>query len=60
MAKEQRDMTDNDLELCSHCGEPTGRAGRGDDSLYSTLLDGVECGPLCELCFDMFEKERGI
>ena len=29
-----------------------------DDSLYSSLLDGSEKRPLCETCFDMFEKER--
>jgi hypothetical protein len=58
MAKDQKDMTDDDVEHCSHCDEPTGKAGRGDDSLYCTLPDGIERGPLCESCFEMFEKER--
>jgi hypothetical protein len=56
VAKEQKDMTKSDLQRCSHCDEPTGRCE--EDSLYSTLLDGIERGPLCESCFDMFEKER--
>ena len=58
MPKNQNDITEDDIERCSHCDEPTGKAGRGDDSLYSTLPDGVEHGPLCESCFEMFEKER--
>ena len=58
MPKNQNDMTEDDIERCSHCDEPTGKAGRGDDSRYSTLPDGVEHGPLCESCFEMFEKER--
>jgi len=45
------------LEYCSICNEPTGRAGRGDDSLYFELLRpwqgykaGEEIGPLCLKC----------
>ena len=34
-------------ELCCHCGEPTGRAGRGDDSLYTDEGEG----PFCPSCF---------
>lgn len=56
MAKYQHEMTEDDLQLCSYCDEPTGRCE--DDSLYSTLLDDIERGPLCESCFEMFEKER--
>lgn len=52
-------------ELCCACCEPTGRAGRGDDSIYRTLIadcclshDGLsgaahagdEVGPLCPRC----------
>lgn len=35
------------LEECVMCGEPTGRAGRGDDSIF------CECdtGPLCLDCW---------
>lgn len=37
------------LEYCRDCGEPTGNAGRGDDSLYTD--DGA--GPFCAACFEM-------
>jgi len=58
MAKHQHEMTAEDIERCSHCDEPTGRSGAGEDSLYSSLLDGVKRGPRCESCFEMFEKTR--
>ncbi len=35
------------FEECTECGQRTGRAGRGDDSLYSD--DGY--GPYCWGCF---------
>ena len=35
-------------EECMVCHEPTGKAGRGEDSLYTP--NGV--GPWCEQCFD--------
>jgi len=34
-------------ELCIECEEPTGRAGRADDSILAN--DGT--GPFCEACF---------
>ena len=37
------------VELCCECGEPTGKAGRGEDSLY---CEACEAGPYCEECFD--------
>ena len=44
-------------ELCKICCEATGRAGRGDDSIYVELLgdlfgykEGDEVGPLCGSC----------
>ena len=37
-------------EFCDVCDWATGRAGRGDDSLYVTDCDGNEIGPLCEIC----------
>ena len=37
----------SDLERCCKCDEPTGRAGKGDDSIY---LDGGE-GPFCLACY---------
>jgi hypothetical protein len=35
------------VEYCFKCGEPTGRAGKGDDSLYDE--DGN--GPYCSECW---------
>ena len=48
-----------DLELCRWCDDPTGRAGRHDDSLYTE--DGQ--GPFCEGCFEGAEMDctlRGL
>ena len=41
------------LEHCCECGNSTGRAGKGEDSLYTEDGDG----PLCWDCFP--EKEEG-
>ena len=35
------------LEYCCDCGQPTGRAGRGEDSLYTENDEG----PFCWECF---------
>ena len=35
-------------ERCFGCDEPTGRAGKDDDSLY----DSLGAGPYCEECWD--------
>jgi len=40
----------NKYEHCCQCGERTGKAGKGEDSLY--LQNGV--GPYCETCFEPF------
>ena len=37
------------LEYCLACGEPTGRAGRGEDSIY---CDDCGSGPFCEECHE--------
>uniref|UniRef100_A0A6M3LX22 RING-type domain-containing protein n=1 Tax=viral metagenome TaxID=1070528 RepID=A0A6M3LX22_9ZZZZ len=40
------------LEYCLACGEPTGRAGRGDDSIYCDCGSGpfcIECWR-CHIC----------
>lgn len=37
-----------DEELCFACGDPTGRAGRGEDSIY---CDHCGSGPWCFECF---------
>ena len=34
------------LEICTNCGEPTGRAGRHEDSLYAG-----DFGPYCDECW---------
>ncbi len=44
------------LEYCENCNEPTGRAGRGEDSLY---CDEHDLGPLCPDCYDDHFKETG-
>ena len=36
-----------ELEICCDCGDPTGRAGVDEDSLYA---DGL--GPFCPDCWD--------
>lgn len=43
----------NDLEYCFSCGEPTGRAGEAEDSLYNDQGEG----PYCEGCWDAHENE---
>lgn len=35
------------LEVCCKCDEPTGRAGKGEDSLYASNGDG----PFCPMCW---------
>ena len=43
------------LEYCCECGEPTGHAGRGEDSLYTEN----DQGPFCSSCFDAaVDQER--
>lgn len=44
------------FERCCECDETTGRAGRGDDSIY-VEVDGKEIGPLCLDCFYKYEPE---
>lgn len=41
------------IERCLFCGEPTGRAGEGNDSLY----DDQGEGPYCESCWDDHERD---
>ena len=50
-------MSDDNLERCTVCDEPTGRAGRGDDSLY----DDGGGGPYCSGCWQdlMTDEEDG-
>ena len=39
-------------ELCTNCEAETGRAGRGEDSLYAG-----DFGPYCEDCWDQLREE---
>lgn len=43
------------IERCCLCDEPTGRAGRGEDSIYINL-PYAEVGPLCETCQSGIEE----
>ena len=43
-------------ELCCECDEPTGKAGAGEDSLFTD--DGN--GPYCEECWDKLNDEEVI
>lgn len=40
------------IEYCVICDDPTGRAGRAEDSLYIQHADESETGPLCEGCYE--------
>lgn len=42
------------IETCCNCREPTGRAGRADDSIF--VCEG-EIGPLCEPCYVRLREE---
>lgn len=42
-------------EYCCDCGEPTGKAGRGDGSLY-VYEDGS--GPYCDECFPGSDEDE--
>lgn len=42
-----------EIEKCIFCDEPTGRAGRDEDSLYCEQCDR---GPYCESCWDRHLK----
>lgn len=40
------------VEYCCECDEPTGRAGKHDDSIYILYENEYMVGPLCESCRD--------
>lgn len=50
-----------EIELCCRCDEPTGNAGKYDDSLYCEYCGE---GPYCEKCFDQHMdielRKRGL
>ena len=41
------------LEYCCECGQPTGGAGRGEDSLYIG-----DDGPYCSACHETAQAEK--
>lgn len=43
------------LEYCVCCGEATGRAGIGEDSLY---CDACDRGPFCPACWEFGDHEE--
>lgn len=44
------------LEYCSLCGEPTGKAGSDEDSLYLLFISHrIELGPLCTDCYEQYK-----
>lgn len=48
-------------ELCVECDEPTGKAGRCEDSLYLyAVSSGNEWGPLCEICYQFHAENDGL
>ncbi len=40
------------IEYCCECDEPTGRAGKGEDSLYTD----DDNGPFCYECYDEYPQ----
>ncbi len=48
-------MAPRPLEYCCACDAPTGRAGQGEDSLYT---DSGDLGPYCEDCWGSVESWR--
>ena len=46
----------SELELCISCDELTGRAGKGEDSLYRE----DDTGPFCEDCFDTLQQGESV
>ena len=50
VAKSQAQLVaEGNLETCCECGGETGKAGRGEDSLYCPECDA---GPFCPRCYD--------
>jgi hypothetical protein len=47
------------IERCCSCEQPTGRAGKGEDSIYLYgKYDLQEIGPLCEECACTLEQTK--
>lgn len=57
MAMRQSKLRELDrIEKCAECGQPTGRAGAGDDSIFCSH-NGHVGGPYCLKCYH--ELHRG-
>ena len=48
---------DRQNEYCVRCGDPTGRAGNYEDSLF-LIIDGETVGPLCDDDYWQLKKEQ--
>jgi hypothetical protein len=48
-------MKTQKIEECVKCGDPTGKAGPGDGSLYCERDDK---GPYCEECYRFHTEEE--
>lgn len=48
------------LEYCCQCNQVTGRAGRGEDSLYAADGTPAELGPLCPTCYETLTHESEL
>lgn len=46
-----------ELEMCIECDEPTGKAGRQDDSFFCRICDK---GPFCEICCERHTQNETI
>ena len=53
-------MSIANIEFCELCKEPTGRAGRLEDSLYAASGTPAEVGPLCLCCYKTLTNEDEI
>lgn len=48
------------IEHCELCKAPTGKAGRGEDSLYAADGTPAEIGPLCSDCYETLTHESEL
>lgn len=55
---EQEAQQAQTIELCKQCDEPTGKAGKNEDSLYAfDISTGKIDGPYCEECWMHLDEE---
>ena len=62
-AKSQKQLIQEErYEYCTVCSSRTGRAGRGEDSIYCDECEearGLEVGPFCEECWENHKRNDG-